>query len=397
MKIKRLIIDTMYLVMVQCVNYVLPLLLIPYIISKTSISGFGLISIFQSLILLISTVIDYGFNFTATKMVAETECKEERFNILLNVLAVKLFIFFSLLLPLIFYIYLNKYYLYGIISISVIFSNIFLLNWFFQGAGNIAYISKLTVFSKLISIVPCFIFIEKESDLYVFLLSLLSSNIIVCLFSFLKVRKYISIGKISLKMRKYLSDGSYIFLSRLCVTFYTSAVPIVIGATLGNYYAGIYSGIDKVIKGVSSLQNPLVQASYPFIIKNDKLRRIVNFIFIIPSSFFMLFFIFNVLYPSVILNIFKIPIVTESLIVIRIMSFLPILISISGFLGVYNLLAKGKNKYFSICIISGSIISLVGFSLLYNIEDTYLWQYSIVVVFSELIICLLMCFFCWRR
>ena len=55
---------------IQGTNFLIPLLVMPYVISRIGVSWFGVISVAQVVMVYLSTVSDYGFNLTATRDIA---------------------------------------------------------------------------------------------------------------------------------------------------------------------------------------------------------------------------------------------------------------------------------------------------------------------------------------
>ena len=55
---------------VQGANFLIPLVIMPYVISRIGIDWFGVISVAQVTMIYLSTIADYGFNLTATREVA---------------------------------------------------------------------------------------------------------------------------------------------------------------------------------------------------------------------------------------------------------------------------------------------------------------------------------------
>ena len=52
---------------VQGANFLLPLLVMPFVIKQIGIDGFGVVSVAHVVMIYLSTITDYGFNLTATR------------------------------------------------------------------------------------------------------------------------------------------------------------------------------------------------------------------------------------------------------------------------------------------------------------------------------------------
>src|SRR5260221_3611997 len=67
---KRLFSNFAALGIIQGTNFLLPILVIPYVIKRVGADGFGVIAIAQVVMMFFATVADYGFNLTATRDVS---------------------------------------------------------------------------------------------------------------------------------------------------------------------------------------------------------------------------------------------------------------------------------------------------------------------------------------
>ena len=67
---KRLVSNFIALGIVQGTNFLLPIIVIPFVISRIGTDGFGAVSVVQVIMMFFTNVSDYGFNLTATRDVS---------------------------------------------------------------------------------------------------------------------------------------------------------------------------------------------------------------------------------------------------------------------------------------------------------------------------------------
>src|SRR5438034_9120456 len=66
----RLFSNFMALSILQGANFLLPVLVMPFVIKKIGADGYGVVAVAQGVMLIFCTVADYGFNLTATRSIA---------------------------------------------------------------------------------------------------------------------------------------------------------------------------------------------------------------------------------------------------------------------------------------------------------------------------------------
>ena len=66
----RVFSNFMALGILQGANFLLPVLVMPFVIKKIGADGYGVVAVAQVVMLIFSTVCDYGFNLTATRELA---------------------------------------------------------------------------------------------------------------------------------------------------------------------------------------------------------------------------------------------------------------------------------------------------------------------------------------
>ncbi|AEH22444.1 polysaccharide biosynthesis protein [Thermodesulfobacterium geofontis OPF15] len=377
---RRLFENFLSLSFLQVANYIFPLITLPYLVRVLGPEKFGLISFAQAFIGYFVILTDYGFNLSATREIAiYREDKEKVSEIFSSVMVIKFFLFFlslGIMSAIIFTFEKFRqdweiYYLtFGMVLGQVLFPV-----WFFQGMERMKYITFLNILAKLIFTIAIFAFVRKVEDyLYVPLLNSLGF-IVAGVLGLWIVFKDFGIG---FRMPSWegikhqLKEGWYIFISTVAISLYTISNTFILGLFTNNTIVGYYSAAEKIIKAIQGLLGPISQTIYPHVSKlmyESKecgikfLRKVTLLIGSFSFVLSLIIFIFADLIVRIVLGSQY----TESVIVLRILAFLPFIIGLSNIFAVQGLIAYGKLEIIPKITLAGAISNIFIALLLVNL------------------------------
>ena len=307
--LKRLGDNFVALVILQLINYLLPLLLIPYLVRILGIDGFGIYSFILAIVMYGAKLSDYGFELSGTYHISlHREHPKKMSEVFSSILMIKIgiaLLYSVIIFGLIFYV--DRLYIYRELlfsSIGILIGNALFPLWFYQGIEKMRYITVLNGLLKLLFVGLVFIFINSREDLYLlFLLNSMVTLAIGVVALGVAIKKF----KIDLKWQKwkslyfYLVDGWYIFTSKVAVEFYTTINIIILGLFVSPLLVGYYAIAEKIIHALGGLLDPLVRTVYPYLVKvyddsnQNFMRRnrqlsMVIFAIMLPVSLIVMFF-----------------------------------------------------------------------------------------------------------
>lgn len=362
-----------YLGLLQGFNSILPLLTLPYLFRVLGPEYFGLVAFATATMTYFNLFVDYGFNLTGTNQISKSRNDNEKINQIFNaILAIKLLITFVCFVVLALIIFLvGNYYEYKFfyfIAFGSVVGQAITPVWFFQGLESMRYITLLNIFSKIIFTVCVFIFVNSKSDYWMvplfnslgFLVSGLISLAVVY-FCF-KVR-FISSSITELK--KQFSGGFHVFISSISVSLYSNSILIFLGFFCGNSSVGFFSVADKIVQGVKGIYQPLSLAIYPYLAikfnqNNTDVRvTIKNMLFLFGVPMFFLcccLFVFS----GDIVNILFGYGSYQTILMLRVMAFLPFLGVLSNIFGVQAMLNLGYKVEFTKILMTAAFFGVFG-------------------------------------
>ncbi len=154
------------------------------------------------------------------------------------------------LLILVFYPILRQHILLVLFSLPILFSQLLLNNWFFQGTEKLLQLAVLNVISKGLYIGSIFLLVKNTADNYLpnFLLGL--SGTLAGIIGIILLRKQFGLHFIFPgieKIREQVRAGFSVFLSNTSVIIYTNSAIFILGIFIAPVILGQYGVTDKII------------------------------------------------------------------------------------------------------------------------------------------------------
>ncbi|MBX6422896.1 flippase [Thermosulfurimonas sp. F29] len=369
---KQLFENFISLSLLQGVNYILPLITLPYLVRVLGPEKFGLIAFSRAFVQYFNVLTDYGFNLSATREISiYRESKERISEIFSAVMIIKLILLiFSLVILTIivfsFQKFLRDWEIYYL-SFGMVVGQVLFPVWFFQGMERMKYITFLNLMARLLFTISIFIFIRKVSDyIYVPLLNsvgIISAGLLGIWVAFKKFPIYLKIPSWT-EVKHQLKEGGYIFISRISISFYTISNVFFLGLLTNNTIVGIYSAAERLINAIKAFNNVILQVMFPFISKvakesPSKTLKIVNEELKIFLTLELALCVFIYLFSYKIVLIFLGKNFIDSAPIIRILIFTVPLILASAVIGQQILLNFNLKRLFTTSIVYVSLFHLV--------------------------------------
>lgn len=381
------------LLVLQGANYILPLLILPFLVRILGAEKFGLVMFAQSLSTFLTVFVDFGFNISGTREISIARANKEKIGkIFLAIMIIKIFL-----------IIVAFVILYTIVSVFTRFqidSEVYLLSfgvvigqalfpvWFFQGIEKMKVVTFINILAKLIFTLLVFILIKTETDYYKVpiynSLGFIVSGIIGFALSF----KYFTFKMPEFNLMKQLFvDSSSLFVSNFATSLYTASNVFILGLFSGNVLAGVYSSMEKLILAVKNIYVPLYQALYPWVArlkdkeKGEVIRKLTLPVFTISTLITIIILIFA---NKVLIIVYDDLLISSYVNVFRILSFISVF---SGLNMLYNMLYFPSVKRYKVrmnILIFGGLFNMIMnlvFVQFYNI-----YGMAIIVSITELIL-----------
>lgn len=363
----------LYLSLLKGLSFLFPLLTLPYLARVIGADMFGAIAFAASFMVIVETITDWGFNYTATRDVAKNRenLKEvsiifsEVFyaRIILTVICFAILIIIVTLLPSI-----APYKTLFILTFLYIPGNILFPQWLFQAFERMRYITILSLLSKCIFTGLVFVVIKNKSD-YVYEPLLTACGFFVSGL----ISQYIIYKSFGIRLRKAkfysiyqrLKKSTDMFISLLLPNLYTNFSTIILKLYCGDLATGIYSGGQKFQGIIDNLTQILSRTFFPFLTRHREKHHIYVIISgsIAVIGSITMFFGANLFVDIFLTNEFK-----QAVTVIEIFAITPIFLFLMNTYGTNYLVIIGKENVLRNIII---VVSVIGFGLTWILTPMY--------------------------
>lgn len=290
--LKRLAENYFSLAFLQGLNYIIPLITLPYLVRVLEIENYGLVQFANSFVLYFVILTDFGFNLFAPREIAvhrsDIRKVSEIFWSVYILKAALMAVCFVILAGIVFYFdRFNRVWPLYIVSYGIVLGQGFFPVWFFQGMEKMKFIALLNIVARSVFAIAIFSFIRSPQDFLLVPLSHTAGYAVAAGLSFWIIRKRFGLQVFIPEIRvliSYLKRSFQFFLSRVSVSMYTVSNTFVVGLFLGNAAAGYYSAAEKIYNVMISMYSPLSAALYPFMAHSRNLK-LFRKVFTITTGF----------------------------------------------------------------------------------------------------------------
>ncbi|WP_460217908.1 oligosaccharide flippase family protein [Psychroserpens sp. MEBiC05023] len=361
---KKIIENFLSLSVIRVADFLLPIIVLPYLINVLGVEKFGLTAFAAALVNYFLNISQYGFSLSAVRELSINQDNPEKLEEIYNsVMTTKLWLLvwsalvYGLLILIVPSFY--DYFLLYVFSFGLVVGDVLFPKWFFQGVEQMRFITLINILFKLTFLILVFIFIKQEND-YVYVPLLQSIGIIFGgFFSLILIHKKYNI-KFKLvefnEVKSQLKISFSSFVTLIVPTLYSNTSVFLLGVFTNNTLVGYLSGALRISNAFSSLNTILTRTFYPFVNKTKNSIKKVNLIIFLCGLFVTLLMCVT---ASFTVNLILGTEMIESIPLVMILSLTPLLLAIRTVYGINYLLVKKLDKlYMNIALVS-SLFGLV--------------------------------------
>ena len=270
-KYQKMIKNFSYLSIINIVNKILPLIVVPYIVRTIEVEKYGIIAFALALVSYFILITKYSFDLTAVKLISKNRDDHKSISrhfwvtvstkLLLSVLCL---VFFSLI---VFSIdRFNAEWKVFFFTFMMVVAEALMPLWFFRGIEEMKYIAIFNIIAKLMYAIGVFLFIHEPKEYFLIPLLNSTSLLFMSLYALYFAVKKFDIDLIIPSKEDIiyeLKEGKDIFLSNISVSFYTTINTVLLGFLSTYTVVGIYSLAFSIFSAYNSVIKTYTAVIYP--------------------------------------------------------------------------------------------------------------------------------------
>jgi len=404
---KRIIKNFFSLSLLEGINYLIPLLTLPYLVRILGPAKYGLIYFAQAFATFFVIAVDYGFYLSGPRKISiNRDNLQETERIFNRIMGTKLLlmIFYSIIY-FTFVFTVKKFSenrLVFFISYGAVLGDYFFPAWFFQGMEKMGIITILYFLAKIFFLITVFTFIRSPAD-YIYVPLFLHLGVIIAgmvslyiIYTQYKIK--ISVPALR-EIKQEIIEGFHYFFVTISTNSIMNMGPFILGLFTNEVYVGYYTAAEKLIRAVQRLLWAASQSVYPhinrlFFKSTEAGLNFVRKFMVIFNGGFLVISVLLFLLAELIINFMLGKQYSQSLVVLKILSLLPFLISLNNIIGIQTMISFNMIKTYAKIMLTAGVLNLLLALLMANGYKHI--GIALVAVMTELFI-IIIGFFCLRK
>jgi PST family polysaccharide transporter len=380
LSLKTILKNAGWLGLIQILTYLIPFLTLPVVTRSFGPILYGILAAFNAYGRYVFVIVGYGFDFTGLRAIARS--REDHFTssktvstifsaqILLGTFAV-LFLFTALpfIIP-----RGADYKFVGLIVLLQVFATAATPQWVFVGLEQIRSLAVAQFVFRIFAAVLIISLIRAPDDLLLYVSINCTAAIAILIISLIALTRHRIRWKTPrvAELVSVIQEGAYLFVSKVSISLYTSSTTLFVTIILGPAAAGAFALADRVRSEANIIIGPLNMAVYPFIyrvvggVETDEAEWTQRVFFLGVVALAALISVALFVFAPLIIWLLGGDAFHDAIFVLRIMAFLPLIITLSNRFGYQALIPLGMDRQFMWIVISAALFGVTGLFILMN-------------------------------
>jgi len=362
-----------YLFLLQNINYIIPLLLLPYLTRVLGADNFGKIAFAQAFVAYFLILTEFGFNNSATQEIVRVRHDKEALSrvywattyakLFFATISFLIFALCLLLVP-----KLGQMYLLLLVAFVTVPSSVLFPVWLFQGLEKMAWITWLSGIPKILVLIFTFLLVREQSDYTLALLVQVAGTLfsaLACVFILAKQKTIRFCLPYREDIKSAIVESWHFFASGFATNIYTTTNTVLLGFFAGDKLVGIFAASEKIVRAIISIFESMFQVTFPrsnAYYQNSKEQAMIfggKVLKITAISTFLTGIFLLTAAPFIVKIMFGVPQYEETIAILRLSSFLPFVANCNAVLAVNLLFTFGLKRYLTRILGAAGIFSIL--------------------------------------
>lgn len=278
------------LYLMTIIKYLLPLATLPYLTRVLTPTYYGVINYMNSTTTYFQVLVDFGFIYSATKLVAiNRENKKEVGKVLSSTIISKVILsvlgamILKLIIP---YVDLlkNNTTLMVLYYLSVV-STILLPDFIYRGFEKMEIVSIRFLISRVISTALTFVFVRSANDILLIPVLTICGNVLAVIFSYLHLFKKERIHFERVNINDVFASfrtSSIFFLATFATTAFGATTTFLMGIReVSNEDIAFWGIAYQIICTIEMLYDPIISSLYPHMVRKNNSKLVFKVLLIV--------------------------------------------------------------------------------------------------------------------
>lgn len=357
------------LYVVHFVNYLVPLVTVPFLARILNTAAWGEYSFVESTCRYVSLLVEYGFALSATREIArQRDDLGARAQLLASVLGAQFCISVcALSIGAIWACNSQLFHrhpaMFAAGACLAVFEGAGLM-WYYQGLERTKSIASIEVVSKTCGVMAIFVLVHRPSDAWK-VLALRAGAALITLTAALIIayRDVPFLFPRPAWILETLRRGGTMFMFRSSTALSTVANIIVLGLVARPEIVGFYAAADKISKATMALLTPITQALYPRIAnvvqgRRGHADRFARLGFALMTGGGVILGVALFLAAPLIVHTFFGTRYEPAIMVLRVLAFLHPVMAVNNMLGIQWMLPLRLDGAFNLIVLAGGVLNV---------------------------------------
>lgn len=354
----------------QGANFVIPLIVYPYLLRIIGIEKFGLVVFAQAVVMFFVMVTDFGFSITAVREVSLHRNEPDKLSTVFSRLYTTKFLLLGITFTIFFLLVSlipewQEEQLLFLSSFTIVASQMLLPLWFFHGFEKMNGVAIMNMISKVLFVMLILLMINNDGD-YLWVNFYLGSTqmlvgLIAVVFIMMKYRIRFVVPSVSTIVVQ-INHNRSLFVSVLANFASSNSNIIILGLMTNPVATGYYGIVEKILLAIKAPAVLLYQSVFSQVCRMAEesfsrlfkyLKSLVRLIFIgfIPLGIAVFFL------AEELVHLFSGQYLEEPVLLLKIVSFVPLMAALN-IPASQTLLAYNFRKSYAVVAIGGALVNI---------------------------------------